>query len=69
MTRKDYEKIASAMFDRMVDLRPSDHGRKVERAYKAQHKALCNNVADVLACDNERFDRERFLRACGVERD
>ena len=28
---------------------------------------LANNIADLFPQENPRFDRERFLKACGVE--
>jgi hypothetical protein len=59
MTRKDYVLIAAAIkaayqtFDK-----PSNH------ANGARHVA--HTLADTLATDNPRFDRDRFLTACGV---
>lgn len=32
-----------------------------------QHERLASNFADALAHTNPRFDRARFLKACGVE--
>jgi predicted secreted Zn-dependent protease len=58
MTRKDYILIAAALkAARKYDECPAD-------------QAVCDNVAqelaNALARDNPRFDRERFLKAAGV---
>ena len=66
MTRKDYVAIASAL--------------KIARSYSANgepitvHAANFNcgvstaarRIADHMAQDNPRFDRARFLQACGI---
>lgn len=51
MTRKDYEAIAKAL-----------NGL----AFSADKGASSRAIADVMARDNPRFDRERFLKACGI---
>ncbi len=66
MTRKDFLLISDAVRcarrDNTSGVGPrndlSDHNRGV--AWVAR------NLADALAHDNPRFDRERFLKACGV---
>ena len=59
MTRKDYIAIASAI------------RRQAEAdAQKGGHTITQNiawNIADVMKQDNMRFDRARFLNACGVQ--
>ena len=32
-----------------------------------QHRDICEYFADELATTNPRFDRDRFLKACGIE--
>lgn len=62
MTRKDYELMARPM----RNLR-AIHNSGVEGehyAFVLTHYAEV--LADALEADNERFDRERFLKACGV---
>lgn len=64
MTRKDYIAIAAALKTARVN-NPLGH----------TNQALYNNgvdnavarVADALQMDNSRFDRARFLEACGVQ--
>jgi hypothetical protein len=56
MTRKDYQLIAEvfANFGQMIEL---------EETIGAD---IARNLADALQGDNPRFDRARFLTACGV---
>lgn len=62
MTKKDYIAIAKVLAD----------NRKARATYDAQSMAVvrCTDVtadmADMLARENDRFDRGRFLKACGV---
>lgn len=60
MTRKDYVLLATALAS--VKPGPEPLMRSIERA---QHAKDCEAIADALA-ENPRFDRERFLKACGV---
>lgn len=57
MTRKDYVMIAEvfAQFGQMIEL---------EETIGAD---IARNLADALQADNARFDRARFLTACGVK--
>ena len=65
MTRKDYELIAAALYDRLTELSPRYQVRAA--ALNEQHRHLCQNVAGALAeGDPNNFDRARFLRACGI---
>lgn len=54
MTRKDYVLLAKTIASAAVD------GDESEREYWAKL------IADALAGDNPRFDRERFLKASGL---
>lgn len=56
MTKKDYIAIANAF----AALNKITKG-------KAIHEQYCIALANVLQADNPRFDRERFLEACGVK--
>lgn len=60
MTKKDYILIAGSL--RMTD----------EWTAKAIRRdlfiILCENLANSLQRDNPRFDRKRFLEACGASR-
>jgi hypothetical protein len=57
MTRKDYIRFAAmlkqARYYTAVDFRTLE--------------LIVKDSAQIFAADNERFDRSRFLKACGVE--
>jgi hypothetical protein len=63
MTRKDYELIAGALNDQ----KPYFH-QNPDKWGEYQHCFLaCRDaIADALAADNPRFDRDKFLKACGL---
>lgn len=63
MSRKDFEAIAAALKGSL----PSDAEPDGDLAF--QHVNCCEAVADALANANPRFDRGRFLEACGVKLD
>lgn len=55
MTKKDFEKLAAVIkAGRTSD--PDEYADKTARS-----------TADTLATMNARFDRDRFLKACGVK--
>ena len=54
MTRKDFQIIADV-------IATSWHASEESR------RDMANNMADALAGTNDRFDREKFLTACGVK--
>lgn len=57
MSRKDYELIARAMREQLEGMSAS-----LPTAFLEQ---FAKRLADKLARDNPRFNRERFLIACG----
>lgn len=59
MTKKDYELIAR-VFTRHCKVSHVD-----AKAREAMDMAY--DMADALAQDNPRFNRNKFLKACGVE--
>lgn len=64
MTRKDYQSLAAAL------RRAATPAALVQRdadCYRQQHAKDVHAIADALASDNPRFDRARFLSACGVD--
>ena len=59
MTRKDYQMIAESILT----------ARKVQSELGEMYVSvahLANTLATDLEIDNPRFDRDRFLKACGV---
>lgn len=58
MTHKDYEAIAAAIYSVKMDAREILGSHSVLRM-------ATERIANALADDNPRFDRARFLGACG----
>ena len=67
MTRKDYVAIARAfaLTNDYIRLNGKADAAEAEKLKGATFSAM--NVADSLAMVNPRFDRARFLKACGVQ--
>ena len=61
MTKKDYVLIAEAM--RNVDYLLSNRNTFSFDVFPV----ICNIVANSLSSNNPRFDRNKFLTACGVK--
>lgn len=61
MTKKDFELIAAAIVSTRI---PYD--RVSLSAYQLMLGAVAESLANALATTNPRFDRARFLAACGV---
>ena len=61
MTRKDYELISKVLYNsaQATSVNPFTG--------KTLYDSLVEDFADALAGDNPRFDRARFLDACGVK--
>ena len=59
MTRKDYIAIAAALVKARQYCETDNQRRGVE--------CTAHCVADVISQDNPRFNRARFLKACGVQ--
>jgi polysaccharide pyruvyl transferase WcaK-like protein len=53
MTRKDYVLIAAAL-------------KAACPTVNVTYRACVDSIANALGLENARFDRERFLKACGV---
>ena len=68
MSKKDFEQIAVALKDGRDALQASlgiSNGEGLRRVQRI-HASTCGTVAGVLAKQNARFDRAKFLAACGV---
>lgn len=67
MTRKDYVTLAESIrTSRHMAMKYAVGERQDEQLIATDRTA--KHVADALQSDNPRFDRERFLKACGVTR-
>lgn len=64
MTRKDYELIARALRSSRLHLPAMDPQYRV--GAKDQWETTVEEVADELERENPRFDRNKFLIACGM---
>ena len=62
MTRQDYVKIASVIATHIDVSNMEGRGDQVETL-----EFLAGDLAHMLKADNPRFDRQKFLNACGVE--
>jgi hypothetical protein len=64
MTRKDYELIAAAIRATVAHV-AVDPGYC--EGWQAAASSAAHRVADSMANDDPRFDRARFLKACGLD--
>lgn len=69
MTRKDYQLIADAIKGSNVHYQFTEGSESTRNAdaYRNGVANVANTLAFVLSRDNPRFDRAKFLKACGVE--
>lgn len=66
MTKKDYELIAGVVKD--FDQRLGNWFNGQERQQRQEvHAELAHSMANQLEQDNPKFDRNKFLQACGIE--
>ena len=63
MTRKDYVRFAAVI----NSLDCPYTGKRIKYGWNGAKFALAEKISDVFAADNPRFDRAKFLKACGVE--
>lgn len=65
MTRKHYQMIADAVADAglMIQL---DH-EETDTGRQEAVREVASYLASAMACDNPRFDRDRFLTACKLK--
>ena len=64
MTRKDYVAIAAAIRQQAYSPNADINTRN---AAEGTREHIADDIADAMARDNPRFDRARFLKACGVQ--
>lgn len=64
MTKKDYTLIAQSLANLRAKYEQS--GPILALVFNGICNDHANAIADVLQSDNPRFDRSRFLEACGV---
>jgi len=64
MTKKDYELIAQSIWRSGY---MKDKNKVRQEAKEAMRRLIANDLCGSLANENPRFDRTRFLEACGIE--
>mgnify|MGYP001597957049 CR=1 FL=1 len=67
MTPKDY--VAFAAIVKRHTILGSHVSDKDSDVHLAVVRCMARDMADTFAADNARFDRARFLKACGVQTD
>jgi len=63
MTRKDYELIAKAIYGSLLIQSKSLDWQDL---YAEQHRITARHIANALERSNPRFNRDKFMEACGV---
>lgn len=66
MTRKDYVAIAAAIMAARRDIKLKEPHESHADMWDGASLAA-EHIAEVMAADNPRFDRARFLKAAGVQ--
>ncbi len=66
MTRKDYELIAKAIAKLRSVYPDGEPTNDHDKGFQHGTKQAAQYIASALASENPRFDRDRFLKACGV---
>lgn len=64
MTKKDYELIAWAV--KRSGIIP-DKNRVRQQGRESMRRLIANDLAGSLYGDNPKFDKNKFLKACGIE--
>ena len=74
MTKKDYVVAIAAAINNGTIVFPDAANASNADRYEAfmagandQVKQLARHIAGVMQADNPRFDREQFMKACGIE--
>lgn len=67
MTKSDFQSIADVLNDAIEDMNPVPSNSPEFRGGQAYMLAsVARSMADMLAKQNPRFNREQFLAACGL---
>ena len=70
MNKKDWEKFASLIFNKTIVAEPIIYSLQKD-AYltgaRQQVKFIAEGMCSLFAADIPRFNRKRFLKACGIE--
>ena len=64
MSKKDYQALARVIYQQAQDANYLSDGEYAQAASEDAIQRLSHAIASVLAVDNPRFDRARFIEAC-----
>jgi len=67
MTRKDYILIARIIHDNAHRQNEAMYGLSEPSERRLTRYLIARDFADALQADNPRFNRNKFMQACGVE--
>lgn len=67
MTKKDYIKLAATFAANMPRRATEDDTNAAREFARDMWTRTVHDTADMLQRDNVRFDRRRFLKACGID--
>lgn len=65
LTGKDFEAVAE-IIDKQTDIPSQCYEDEYDRGWDEATRRLGERLADYFAGQNPKFDRERFLKACGL---
>lgn len=66
MTAKDFQKIADVLNDEIENMDPTPGNASFHGGQAAMLANVATSMARMLAKENPRFDRDKFLTACGL---
>jgi hypothetical protein len=66
LTRKDFRAMAEIINTQTGEPGRTEYEEDYDRGWDDATRRLAENLAEYLAKQNPRFDRERFLKACGL---
>ena len=68
MSRQDYLAFAKIFADTLADIREHTHnhsGQSTDSELASMLIRICEELSELFATDNERFDHDKFMKACG----
>ena len=66
MTKKDYIVIATAINNEIGLINYYGGSKETEKIVRIKCELLVISIANTLQKDNNKFNRDRFLKACGI---
>lgn len=64
MTRKHYQEVADILHDVHLEYSAAD---SPDPLFHLAMRAIAGRMAVMFTLDNPRFDREKFMEACGLQ--